>query len=232
MRILLIQDRPDLQALLQNAGFIVETARDGDAADVRLRLATFDIIVFDTESPNPRTIPRVQTWRQNSVAAHLLVLASKLPLQARIDLLNAGVDCYVMKPNHKSEVLARVRSLSRRTDHGKENVMRVFDLEIDMSCRKVRRGGRIITLTPREYALLRFLATYQGKVVTRSMILENVYEGREESNVINVYIRYLRNKIDKGFTVPLILTRYGQGYLLRGTMERDHGTSPISMAAV
>ena len=150
---------------------------------------------------------------------------------AGVDLLNAGVDSYVLKPNHRDELLARMRSLTRRTEPRPDSVMQVFDLEIDLSSRKVKRGGRIISLTPRKYALLAYLAAHQGRVVSRSMILENVYEGREESNVINVYIRYLHNKMIAASAFPSHPTRYGQGYLLRGSMEKDHGSSPITISA-
>jgi DNA-binding response OmpR family regulator len=97
-------------------------------------------------------------------------------------------------------------------------VLRVHDLEIDTASRTVKRGGQAIHLTPREYALLQFLAFHRGRVVTRSMIWEHLYDEQDEntSNVVDVYIRYLRNKIDKGFDPPLILTRWGEGYLLRG----------------
>jgi DNA-binding response OmpR family regulator len=97
-------------------------------------------------------------------------------------------------------------------------VLRVHDLEIDTAARTVKRAGQPIYLTPREYALLEFLAFHRGKVVTRSMIWEHLYDDQDEtiSNVVDVYIRYLRNKIDKGFEPPLILTRWGEGYMLRG----------------
>ena len=100
----------------------------------------------------------------------------------------------------------------------KSPILRVFDLEIDTASRTVKRAGKAIHLTPREYALLQFLAFHRGKVVTRSMIWEHLYDEHDEntSNVVDVYIRYLRNKIDKDFDPPLILTRWGEGYMLRG----------------
>ena len=100
----------------------------------------------------------------------------------------------------------------------KDPVLKVHDLEIDTAARTVRRAGQVVHLTPREYALLEFLAYHCGKVVTRSMIWEHLYDEYDEntSNVVDVYIRYLRNKVDKGFDPPLILTRWGEGYMLRG----------------
>jgi DNA-binding response OmpR family regulator len=122
------------------------------------------------------------------------------------------------KPFQLEELLARLRALIRRGHQIKDPVLRVHDLEIDTSARTVKRGGQAIHLTPREYALLQFLAYHRGKVVSRSMIWEHLYDEHDEntSNVVDVYIRYLRNKIDKGFNPPLILTRWGEGYLLRG----------------
>jgi DNA-binding response OmpR family regulator len=102
-------------------------------------------------------------------------------------------------------------------------VLHIHDLEIDTAARTVKRGGQRIHLTPREYALLEFLAFHHGKVVTRPMIWEHLYDEEDEntSNVVDVYIRYLRNKIDKGFAKPLLLTRWGEGYMLRGEDQED-----------
>ena len=122
------------------------------------------------------------------------------------------------KPFELEELLARLRALIRRGHQVKSPLLRVHDLEIDTAGRTVKRGGKSIHLTPREYALLEFLAFHRGKVATRTMIWEHLYDEQDEntSNVVDVYIRYLRNKIDKGFDPPLILTRWGEGYMLRG----------------
>jgi DNA-binding response OmpR family regulator len=107
--------------------------------------------------------------------------------------------------------------LVRRGHHVKTPVLRLFDLEIDTAAHTVKRAGQAVHLTPREYSLLEFLAFHKGEVVTRTMIWEHLYDEHDEStsNVVDVYIRYLRNKIDKGFELPLILTRWGEGYMLR-----------------
>src|SRR5207245_11496187 len=122
------------------------------------------------------------------------------------------------KPFELEELLARLRSLIRREHNIKDPVLRIHDLEIDTAARTVKRGGQPISLTPREYGLLEFLAFHRGKVASRSMIWEHLYDEQDEntSNVVDVYIRYLRTKIDKGFMPPLILTRWGEGYMLRG----------------
>jgi DNA-binding response OmpR family regulator len=114
-----------------------------------------------------------------------------------------------------------MRALVRRSHQVKDPVLRIEDLEIDTSAKTVKRSGQTIHLTPREFALLQFLAFHRGKVVTRTMIWEHLYDEYDEntSNVVDVYIRYLRTKVDKGFERPLILTRWGEGYLLRGESD-------------
>jgi DNA-binding response OmpR family regulator len=108
--------------------------------------------------------------------------------------------------------------LVRRGHQAKDPILRIHDLEIDTGARSVRRAGKDIYLTPREFSLLRFLCYHRGKVVTRSMVWEHLYDENDDntSNVVDVYVRYLRNKIDKNFTPPLILTRWGEGYMIKG----------------
>ena len=160
----------------------------------------------------------LREWRRDGMKVHVLCLTAKDTTEDKVRGLDTGADDYLTKPFQLEELLARLRALIRRGHQVKDPVLRILDLEIDTAARTVKRAGQSIHLTPREYALLQFLAFHRGKVVTRSMIWEHLYDEHDEntSNVVDVYIRYLRNKIDKGFDPPLILTRWGEGYLLRG----------------
>jgi DNA-binding response OmpR family regulator len=167
----------------------------------------------------------------------VLMLTAKGALSDRVTGLDSGADDYLAKPFDFEEVYARVRALIRRGHQKKDPLIRVHDLTLDTSSRSVARGGKKIPLTPREYALLEFLAFHAGSVVTRTMIWEHLYDEYDEntSNVVDVYIRYLRNKIDKGYDLPLILTKWGEGYMLRGsddTPEPAAVAEPVKLEAV
>jgi DNA-binding response OmpR family regulator len=222
MRVLLIEDhKPLVRALKQGLaeeGFAVDTACDGEEADYKAQAADYDVIILDLMLPKEDGLSLLQRWRRDGLKSHVLILTARSGIDDKVRGLDLGADDYLTKPFELEELLARLRALVRRGHQVKDPVLRVFDLEIDTATRTVRRGGRLIHLTPREYALLQFLAFHRGKVVTRSMIWEHLYDEHDEntSNVVDVYIRYLRNKIDKDFELPLILTRWGEGYLLRG----------------
>ena len=222
MRVLLIEDhRPMVRALkrgLEEEGFAVDTAEDGEEGDYKARTANYDVIILDLMLPKVDGLTLLQRWRKNGNQAHVLVLTARDQLDDKVKGLDLGADDYLTKPFELEELLARVRALVRRGHQVKDPVLRVRDLEIDTAARSVKRAGIPIHLTPREYSLLEFMAFHRGKVVTRTMIWEHLYDEHDEStsNVVDVYIRYLRNKIDKGFDPPLILTRWGEGYQLRG----------------
>jgi DNA-binding response OmpR family regulator len=225
MRVLLIEDhKPLVRALkqgLEEEGFAVDVASDGQEGDFKARTAEYDVIILDIMLPKEDGLSLLQRWRKDGVTAHVLVLTARGSMEDKVKGLDFGADDYMTKPFELEELLARLRALIRRTHQVKSPLLRIHDLEIDTASRTVKRGGRSIHLTPREYALLEFLAFHRGKVATRSMIWEHLYDDQDEntSNVVDVYIRYLRNKIDKGYEPPLILTRWGEGYMLR---SEDH----------
>ena len=222
MRVLLIEDhKPMVRALkrgLEEEGFAVDTAEDGEEGDYKARTANYDVIILDLMLPKKDGLSLLKDWRRSGMSTHVLCLTARDTLEDKVNGLDIGADDYLTKPFQLEELMARMRALIRRGHQVKDPILRVHDLEIDTAARTVKRGGQSIHLTPREYALLQFLAFHRGKVVSRSMIWEHLYDEHDEntSNVVDVYIRYLRTKIDKGFDPPLILTRWGEGYMLRG----------------
>jgi DNA-binding response OmpR family regulator len=225
VRVLLVEDhKPLVRALKQGLaeeGFAVDVAYDGEEGDYKARTAEYDAIILDLMLPKENGLSLLERWRRKGLKTHVLVLTARSAIEDKVKGLNLGADDYLTKPFELEELLARLRALIRRGHQVKDPTLRVHDLEIDTATRTVRRGGQPIHLTPREYALLEFLGFHRGKVVSRAMIWEHLYDEHDEntSNVVDVYIRYLRNKIDRGFDPPLILTRWGEGYLLRGEDE-------------
>jgi DNA-binding response OmpR family regulator len=222
VRVLLAEDhRPLVRALkqgLEEEGFAVDVAYDGQEAAHKARATEYDVIILDLMLPREDGLSLLQRWRRAGLETHVLILTARDRIEDKVRGLDLGADDYLTKPFQLEELLARLRALVRRVHQVKDPVLRIHDLEIDTAARSVRRGGRPITLTPREYALLEFLAFHRGRVVTRTMIWEHLYNEEDEntSNVVDVYIRYLRSKIDKDFEPSLIVTRRGEGYLLRG----------------
>ncbi len=222
MRLLLIEDhKPLVRALrqgLEEEGFAVDVATDGQEGDFKARTAEYDVIILDVMLPKEDGLSLLQRWRKDGLTTHILMLTARGSMEDKVKGLDLGADDYMIKPFELEELMARLRALIRRGHQVKSPLIRVLDLEIDTASRTVKRAGQTIHLTPREYSLLEFLAFHCGKIVTRSMIWEHLYDDRDEttSNVVDVYIRYLRNKIDKGFDPHLIMTRWGEGYMLKG----------------
>jgi DNA-binding response OmpR family regulator len=221
----LVEDhKPLVRALrqgLEEEGYAVDTANDGEEGDYKATSAPYDVVVLDIMLPKADGLTLLQKWRKSGMKSHVLMLTARDQLEDKVKGLDAGADDYLTKPFELEEFLARVRALVRRGHQVKDPVLRVFNLEIDTAARTVKRAGHAIHLTPREYGLLEFLAFHRGRVVTRTMIWEHLYDEHDEStsNVVDVYIRYLRNKIDKGYDPSLILTRWGEGYMLRAEDE-------------
>lgn len=220
MRVLLVEDhKPLVRALkkgLEEEGFAVDIAVDGDEAAHKVRGTDYDLIILDRMLPKQDGLTLMRRWRQEGMTTHILVLTAKGNLEDKVEGLDLGADDYLAKPFQLEELLARMRALIRRSHQAKDPVIRIGDLAINTATRGVQRAGKPIHLTPREYSLLEFLAFHRDRVVTRTMIWEHLYDEEDEStsNVVDVYIRYLRLKIDKGFDTPLIQTRWGEGYML------------------
>lgn len=219
VRLLVVEDESRVRTFvergLQEAGFSVDTASDGEAG---LRLALvhpYDAVVLDLMLPRLDGLGLIRELRSAGRATPVLVLSARDEVGDRVRGLDAGADDYLSKPFAFAELLARLRALLRRGT-ARTSLIEVADLRVDLVARTVERAGRRVELTAKEYALLEFLARHAGEVVTRTMIAEHVWDMNFESfsNVIDVYIRYLRRKIDESFEPRLIHTRRGIGYVL------------------
>ena len=220
MKVLLVEDYGPLQKSLakglREAGYAVDAAGDGEEGLWYARSCDYDVIVLDLMLPKLDGLSVLRRLREQGGRAQVLILTAKDTVADRVRGLDMGADDYLIKPFAFEEILARIRALVRRNYQSTSPVIRVADLEIHTSTRLVRRGGQVIDLTPREYALLEFLAVRAGRVVTRSEIWEHLYEFSDEStsNVTDVYILYLRRKLERDGRPRLIHTRRGAGYLL------------------
>jgi DNA-binding response OmpR family regulator len=220
MRTLLLADRSladSLRPPLEKEGVLVDAAEQAALADVKVQTGCYDAMFLAPHCLADFSYPRLLAWRRGGLRAHVVVLLpGDCNSAERVRALDAGADGYLLPPFSVEELRAHLRALSRHNALAAGSVFQTHDLEIDPASRTARRGGRCIPLTAREFDLLEFLAQHQGQVVSRAAIRKHLYPDQQgrTSNVVDVYIRYLRNKIDKGFDTPLILTRWGQGYLL------------------
>ena len=208
MRLLVIEDyRPLQQSLvkgLREAGFAVDTAADGREGLWYALNNDYDVIILDLMLPGIDGLKILKELRSKGRQSHVLILTAKDTLQDRITGLDQGADDYLVKPFEFRELLARVRALVRRSYRQKNPQIKLKDLRIDLTTQKVWRGRNEVDLTPREYALLEYLAMRAGEPVSRTDIWEHVYEFNSSvsSNVVDVYIGYLRRKIEAGADTP------------------------------
>ena len=180
MRVLLVEDhKPLVRALrqgLEEEGFAVDVAFDGEEANHKATGVSYDVVILDLMLPKIDGVTLLQRWRQAGIQTHVLVLTARDTIEDKVRGLDIGADDYLTKPFELEELLARLRALIRRSHHTKDPVLRVHDLTIDTAARTVKRGGKSIHLTPKEYALLEFLAFHRGKVVTRTMIWDHLWD--------------------------------------------------------
>ncbi len=220
MRVLLVEDYAPLARSvtqgLREAGYAVDAAGDGEDGLARAQAGGYDAIVLDLMVPKLDGLSLLRSLRRGGSQTPVLILTARDDVSDRVAGLDHGADDYLVKPFAFAELVARVRALIRRRYHAPETVIRIDDLEVDTAARSVRRGGRAVTLSAREFALLEYLAHRRGQIVTRGEIWEHVYDFAAErsSNVIDVYIGYLRRKVDDGQARKLLRTHRGLGYSL------------------
>lgn len=222
MRILIVEDDREaasyLVKALKEAGHVVEHAADGEEGAHAVSTSTYDVVVMDRMLPKRDGLSIVLEMRTRGDVTPVLVLSALGQVDDRVDGLRAGGDDYLTKPYAFTELLARVEALARRARPGEvETTYRVGDLVLDRLAHSANRGGEEIVLQPREFRLLEYLMKNAGQVVTRTMLLENVwdYHFDPQTNVIDVHMSRLRAKIDKGQAKPLLHTVRGAGYMIR-----------------
>ena len=221
MRVLVIEDDKVLHHIiskrLKEEGHSVDDCYDGETGFAYADAMQYDCIVLDLMLPGRDGISVLRELRSRGNTAPVLILTARDSVSDRVVGLDAGADDYLVKPFAFDEFSARVRALLRRSGEAKSPVLTLADLSVDTVERTVTRGGQKIRLTTTEYALLEYLLRNQGHVLTRSQIADHVwnYDFEYDSNVVDVYIRYLRNKIDRGFSGRLIHTIRGTGYVMR-----------------
>jgi DNA-binding response OmpR family regulator len=220
MRVLVVEDyavlRDSLAKGLRDSGYAVDATGEGSEGLWYAENHPYDVIVLDLMLPVMSGLDVLKRLRATGNTTPVLVLTAKDAIADRVAGLDHGADDYMVKPFAFEELLARLRVLVRRRYAKVESVVRVADLEIDTRARRVRRAGRIVALSAREYALLEYLAHRVGHIVSRTELWDHAYDEAAEanSNVLDVHISHLRRKIDDGQATKLIHTRRGQGYVL------------------
>jgi len=220
MRILIVEDDAALSGFLQKGleaeHHAVDTASDGEQGRSMAIGIDYDLVVLDLNLPRVDGLTVLKSVRQRKTGLPVMILTARNRVEDRVQCLDSGADDYLVKPFSFVELSARARALLRRSHLSSESVLRVLDLCLDRVERKVERAGRPIELTTKEFALLEYLMRNAGRRLTRAMIIEHVWNLAFESstNVVDVYINYLRRKVDDGFPARLIHTVRGVGYQL------------------
>jgi two-component system OmpR family response regulator len=222
VKLLVVEDDPVardyLCKALKESGHVVDDVDDGMQGLQRATTETYDVLIIDRMLPSLDGLTVIETLRKSGHDTPVLIVSALGEVDERVRGLRSGGDDYLVKPYAYAELLARVEVLAqRRSAVAQETSLRVADLELDLLARTARRAGRKIELQPREFQLLEYLLRHSGQVVTRTMLLESVWDFHfdPQTNVIDVHISRLRRKIDKDFDVPLIQTIRGAGYSLR-----------------
>lgn len=218
MRILIVEDDAALASFLRKGleaeHHAVDTANDGEQGRAMALEFDYDLVVLDLNLPGVDGLSILKSVRQRKTSLPVMILTARSRVEDRVQCLDTGADDYLVKPFSFLELSARARALLRRSHLPSESVLKVRDLSLDRVQRKVERAGRQIELTAKEFALLEYLMRNAGRRLTRPMIIEHVWNMNFDSttNVVDVYINYLRRKVDDGFSPALIHTVRGVGY--------------------
>jgi len=223
MRVLVVEDDPEVARYLvkglRESGYTVDHAATGSEGLARASGESYDVLIVDRMLPGLDGLTLIETLRKAGKTTPVLILSALGDVDQRVRGLKAGGDDYLTKPFAFTELLARLEAVLRRGAASKtpQTVLKIGDLELDLLSRTVKRGGTAINLQPREFRLLEYLMRHAGHVVTRTMLLEGVwdYHFDPQTNVIDVHVSRLRQKVDRGFPKPLIHTVRGAGYSLR-----------------
>jgi two-component system copper resistance phosphate regulon response regulator CusR len=224
MRLLLVEDESEIQSFLQqplaNAGYEVDVAKDGRTAIQLASGKKYDVLIVDLGLPDQDGIDLILQLRRSGISSPVLILSARRSVDDRVKGLEQGGDDYLTKPFALAELLARLRNLLRRnlaTSEEATTRLRILDLELDFISRRASRGEEVLNLSPQEFVLLTYLCRHAGRVVTRSMLLSEVWGMRIQpnTNVVDVHIYRLRGKVDTEGSEPLIKTLRGIGYVLK-----------------
>ena len=222
MRILVVEDEKKIAGLikrgLKEEGYAVDLAVDGLEGEFLAATNQYDVIIIDLMLPKMDGITLCKTLRSKRISTPIIMVTAKDTVSDKVRGLDSGADDYLTKPFAFEELLARIRSNLRKSEGRAEVKLKISDLELDPVSHKVTRSGEEIILTSKEYALLEYLMRNAGSVITRTMIGEHVWDMNfdTDTNIIDVYINYLRRKIDEGFKKGLISTVRGRGYMIKG----------------
>ena len=220
MRLLLVEDEPRVARFIakgaREQGYAVDIATDGEEALYKASISDYDLFILDVMIPLKTGFAVCKELRKQGITQPVLMLTARDDVDDRVTGLDCGADDYLIKPFDFKELLARIRALLRRAKEIRPATLAIADLTLDTASHTVERAGQAITLTAKEYSLLEFFVLRAGTLVGRADIANHVWDENFDpfSNVIDVYVRRLRRKIDEGFSRPLIHTRRGEGYIL------------------
>jgi two-component system copper resistance phosphate regulon response regulator CusR len=225
MRILVVEDERKVAEMvargLKAERYAVDLAAAGDIGWTMASTYRYDLIILDLMLPGLSGLELLKRIRQKDAQVPVLILTARDATASKVENFEAGADDYLTKPFAFAELLVRIKALLRRGPITQSSIARVGDLELDRLTQQVRRAGKRVELTPREYSLLEYLATQPGRVFSRTMIVEHVWDQSFEglTNIVDVYVRHLREKIDAPFPLKLLRTVRGVGYCLSDETE-------------